>query len=322
MPYIEFGQQSRALGPGVLSIGSGAEAGWRIRDQGLARLHALVVVERDGRVVISRGSPDVPLSVNGEKLDEDGRVLHFGDTMQLGAAEFAYVESSHQTGEANEGYLRDTRRDRLYRLGEENDIGRDVASSILLQEPEVSRHHCEVRFDGTGFALIPKVGAVTLLNGQRLMSPTRLSDGDILSIGRTTMRFSTSLPPNSALEEGLRHRADKRVAQMPTTFMNVFESRQRIRRRSRRRAGRVAVVAIIAAALIAGVVTAYERSLASTRVTPAAEAGAPQSAAGRIASPPAPALPSASRAELRDSTLLDTAGVTDARRVPGAPTPR
>jgi predicted component of type VI protein secretion system len=285
MPYIEFGQQSRALGPGVLSIGSGAEAGWRIRDQGLARLHALVVVERDGRVVISRGAPDAPLAVNGVELEEEGQVLRFGDTMQLGAAEFAYVESSHQANDPNEGYLRDTRRDRLYRLREENDIGRDVASSILLQEPEVSRHHAEVRFDGTGFALVPKVGAVTLLNGQRLMAPTKLSDGDMVTVGRTTMRFSTSLPPNSALEEGLRHRADRRVAQMPTTFMNVFESRQRIKRRSRRRAGRVAVMAIIAAALIAGVVTAYERSLASTRDAATADSTVSRSAAGRIDAP-------------------------------------
>jgi predicted component of type VI protein secretion system len=285
MPYIEFGQQSRALGPGVLSIGSGAEAGWRIRDQGLARLHALVVVERDGRVVISRGAPDAPLAVNGVELEEEGQVLRFGDTMQLGAAEFAYVESSHQASDPNEGYLRDTRRDRLYRLREENDIGRDVASSILLQEPEVSRHHAEVRFDGTGFALVPKVGAVTLLNGQRLMAPTKLSDGDMVTVGRTTMRFSTSLPPNSALEEGLRHRADRRVAQMPTTFMNVFESRQRIKRRSRRRAGRVAVMAIIAAALIAGVVTAYERSLASTRDAATADSTISRSAAGRIDAP-------------------------------------
>jgi len=285
MPYIEFGQQSRALGPGVLSIGSGAEAGWRIRDQGLARLHALVVVERDGRVVISRGAPDAPLAVNGVELEEEGQVLRFGDTMQLGAAEFAYVESSHQANDPNEGYLRDTRRDRLYRLREENDIGRDVASSILLQEPEVSRHHAEVRFDGTGFALVPKVGAVTLLNGQRLMAPTKLSDGDMVTVGRTTMRFSTSLPPNSALEEGLRHRADRRVAQMPTTFMNVFESRQRIKRRSRRRAGRVAVMAIIAAALIAGVVTAYERSLASTRDAATADSTVARSAAGRIDAP-------------------------------------
>lgn len=285
MPYIEFGQQSRALGPGVLSIGSGAEAGWRIRDQGLARLHALVVVERDGRVVISRGAPDAPLAVNGVELEEEGQVLRFGDTMQLGAAEFTYVESSHQASDPNEGYLRDTRRDRLYRLRDENDIGRDVASSILLQEPEVSRHHAEVRFDGTGFALVPKVGAVTLLNGQRLMAPTKLSDGDMVTVGRTTMRFSTSLPPNSALEEGLRHRADRRVAQMPTTFMNVFESRQRIKRRSRRRAGRVAVMAIIAAALIAGVVTAYERSLASTRDAATADSTVSRSAAGRIDAP-------------------------------------
>jgi hypothetical protein len=44
-----------------------------------------------------------------------------------------------------------------------------------------------------------------------------------------------------------------------------FERQRRLRHNSRKRVGRVAVVAIAAAALIAGLVTAYERSLASTR---------------------------------------------------------
>lgn len=265
MPYLEFEQQSRSLGPGVLSIGSGAEAGWRIRDHDLARLHALFVLERDGRVLLTRGSPDVPVAVNGQELREESQYLDFGDRVRLGSIEFFYLESSSQRPETNDGYLRDTRRDRLYKLAEVNDIGRDTASSIQLLEPEVSRHHAEVRWEGTGYMLVPRVGAVTLLNGGRLSSPAKLSDGDVVTIGRTTMRFSTSLPPNSALEDGLRRRADPRVTQLPTSFVGAFESHRRLRRRNRKRLGKVAAVALVAAALLAGLVTAWERSLASPR---------------------------------------------------------
>jgi len=265
MPYIEYGHQSRPLGPGVLSIGSGAEAGWRIRDRDLAHLHALLITERDGRVTINRATPDLPLAVNGEELGDTARALQFGDQFQLGSVEFTFAEAARPIGDTGQGYLRDTRRDRLYPLAEVTKIGRDATSDMVLQEPELARRHAVVRWDGSGFVLTPFAGAVTLLNGERLTSPTRLSDGDVVSMGRTTFRFSTIVPPNSALEDGLRHRTDKRVAPTPSMFTGEFESRRRGRSKARRRAGRVAVVALAAGALIAGLVTAYERSLASTR---------------------------------------------------------
>jgi len=272
MPYLEFGQQSRSLGPGVLSIGSGAEAGWRIREHDLARVHALFVVERDGRVLLTRGSPDALVAVNGVELTEDSQYLAYGDRVRLGSIELTLLEASSQRAETNEGYFRDTRRDRLYKLGEVSEIGRDSGSNILLLEPEVSRHHAEVRWEGTGFVLAPRSGAVTLLNGTRVDSPSKLTDGDVVTIGRTTMRFSTRVPPNSALEEGIRRRADPRVAQLPTSFVGAYESHRRRRRSNRKRLGKVAVVAVAAAALIAGLVTAYERSLASPRAVTAGAA--------------------------------------------------
>ena len=41
MAHLIFGDQTRPLGLGVLSIGSGVEATWRIREPDLLRLHAL-----------------------------------------------------------------------------------------------------------------------------------------------------------------------------------------------------------------------------------------------------------------------------------------
>ena len=283
MPYLEFGQQSRSLGPGVLSIGSGAEAGWRIREHDLARVHALFVVERDGRVLLTRGSPDALVAVNGVELPEDSQYLAYGDRVRLGSIELTLLEASSQRAETNEGYFRDTRRDRLYKLGEVSEIGRDSGSNILLLEPEVSRHHAEVRWEGTGFVLAPRSGAVTLLNGTRVDSPSKLTDGDVVTIGRTTMRFSTTLSPNSAREDGMRRRADPRVMPARTSFVGAFESHRRLRRSHRKRVGKVAAVALVAAALLAALVTAWERSLASPR---GAAAGGQSSGAAQAATIP------------------------------------
>jgi pSer/pThr/pTyr-binding forkhead associated (FHA) protein len=265
MPYIEYGHQSRSLGPGVLLIGSGSEAGWRIRDRDLAHLHAMVMTERDGRVTINRASPDLPVAVNGEDLGDTARALQFGDRIQLASVEFAFVESAQSTGDTGEGYLHDTRRNKLYTLGEVMKIGRDLSSDMVLQEPEVARRHAVIRWNGGNFIISPFAGAVTRVNGERIAAATTLNDGDVVSLGRTTLRFSTIVPPSSALEDGMRHRAAKQVAPLPSMFSGEFESRRRTKRTARRRAGRVAVVALATGALIAGLVTAYERSLASPR---------------------------------------------------------
>ena len=48
MPYLEYDHQTRALGPGVLSIGSGTESSWRIVGRDLMPLHAIITLLRDG----------------------------------------------------------------------------------------------------------------------------------------------------------------------------------------------------------------------------------------------------------------------------------
>ena len=53
MPYLEYDHQTRALGPGVLSIGSGTEASWRIIGRDLMPLHAIVTLLRDGQVMLA-----------------------------------------------------------------------------------------------------------------------------------------------------------------------------------------------------------------------------------------------------------------------------
>src|SRR5687768_3457505 len=112
MPYLELEHQLRPIGPGVLTVGSGTEAAWRIHGHDLAPLHAILSAGRDGRVVVSRAAAYAPISINGQELAEGRGELAFGDRLQLGQSEFIYRQVARATP-SREGFLRDTRRGRV-----------------------------------------------------------------------------------------------------------------------------------------------------------------------------------------------------------------
>lgn len=71
-------------------------------------------------------------------------------------------------------------------------IGRVPESVIMLEDPNVSRNHAEIRPSGTGFVLAD-VGSTngTKINGIRV-SERVLQDGDELTFGSTSFRFEAS----------------------------------------------------------------------------------------------------------------------------------
>lgn len=71
-------------------------------------------------------------------------------------------------------------------------IGRMPESVIMLEDPNVSRNHAEIRPSGGGFVLAD-VGSTngTKINGIRI-SERVLQDGDELTFGSTTFRFEAS----------------------------------------------------------------------------------------------------------------------------------
>src|SRR5687767_9208526 len=110
MPYLEFEHQLRALGPGVLTIGSGTESIWRIQGRDLLPLHAIVTQQRDGHAHIVRGSALAAIYVNDRELEEGRGVLTFGDRVRLAGAEFIYRQTArHGEAAPADGFLRDTR---------------------------------------------------------------------------------------------------------------------------------------------------------------------------------------------------------------------
>lgn len=71
-------------------------------------------------------------------------------------------------------------------------LGRRPDSTIVLNDPNVSRNHAEVRPQGTGYVLVD-LGSTngSRVNGSRV-GEHPLVDGDELSFGNTTLRFEAS----------------------------------------------------------------------------------------------------------------------------------
>ncbi len=72
-------------------------------------------------------------------------------------------------------------------------LGRMNECDVTLSDQNVSRRHAEVRPSG-GSYVVADLGSTngTILNGERLTSERRLSDGDIISLGATHVRFEAS----------------------------------------------------------------------------------------------------------------------------------
>jgi Protein of unknown function (DUF3662)/FHA domain len=82
---------------------------------------------------------------------------------------------------------------RRLQLGQEPAmIGRLPECAITLSDPQVSRHHAEVRPDHGGYRVVD-LGSMngTLVNGTRI-SEHQLRDGDTIVVGATSIRYEES----------------------------------------------------------------------------------------------------------------------------------
>ncbi len=65
-------------------------------------------------------------------------------------------------------------------------LGRDITNDIVINDPEVSRHHARLTQTGTGYTL-EDLGSTngTFVNGQRLTGARVLANGDMVGLGET-----------------------------------------------------------------------------------------------------------------------------------------
>jgi hypothetical protein len=266
MAYVEFEGDVRPLGPGVLTVGSAPEAGWRILGRGLEPVHVLLSVETGGRALLIRGAPGSTARINGVELTTPRTLLSFGDRVQVGTVELRYRRLPAGPDTSPAAYLRDTRRGRLYRLRERSTIGRDSTSTVTVEEPDVSRVHAHLIQGGESYVIVPNPASVTSVNGARLLAPVGLQEGDEIAVGRTVLRFTTAVPTGTrvATEPAGRLAHPGRESRAATTFMGAIEARDQRTRGTRRRVTRVTAIVLVALTMAAVVVTLYTGGRTST----------------------------------------------------------
>jgi pSer/pThr/pTyr-binding forkhead associated (FHA) protein len=65
-------------------------------------------------------------------------------------------------------------------------LGRDITNDIVINDPEVSRHHCRLTRTPSGYTL-EDLGSTngSFVNGQRLTGARQLVNGDMIGLGET-----------------------------------------------------------------------------------------------------------------------------------------
>jgi pSer/pThr/pTyr-binding forkhead associated (FHA) protein len=207
MPFLEHDGVTRELPQGDTLVGSGSEADWRLLTINLAPRHFMVSVDAAGVTTLSTvRAQDV--EVNGEAITAP-RVLAHGDEVIAGAGVFAYhqsVEPAAPTGGPSgggRGFLIDIAGLVAFPLGEAPvRIGRDPTSDVVVRDATVARFHAEVRpaaGGGGGFTIRSMGAAGSTVNGALIGgTPRPLTEGDLIRMGTTTLRFTTAAPPAAA----------------------------------------------------------------------------------------------------------------------------
>ncbi|MCE1179011.1 MAG: DUF3662 and FHA domain-containing protein [Micrococcales bacterium] len=73
-------------------------------------------------------------------------------------------------------------------------LGRDDSADVILDDPGISRRHSELRVTHDGphvVATLRDLGSTngTFVNSERISGPTHLSNGDRITVGRTTVTY-------------------------------------------------------------------------------------------------------------------------------------
>jgi FHA domain len=222
-------------------------------------VHLMLSAETGGRALLIRGAPGPAIRINGVELAVPRVLLSFGDRVQAGTAELRYRRMPSGPETPIDAYLRDTHRGKVYRLRDRNTIGRDPGSTVVVQEPDVSRVHAHLVHGGDSYVIVPHPSSVTSLNGARLLVPTGLQEGDEIAVGRSVLRFTTVVPSGArvAAEPAARVSQAGREARAATTFMGTIEARDQRSRATHRRLMRVTTIALLVLAMAAIVVTVY-----------------------------------------------------------------
>lgn len=85
-------------------------------------------------------------------------------------------------------------------------LGRDADSDIVLREPTISRTHARVLLEGDDVILESLGPTGTRVNGEELLAPRKLEQGDQILIGTAKLTYtSAALPTGFTVVSGNKH---------------------------------------------------------------------------------------------------------------------
>jgi serine protease Do len=174
---------------GELSLGR-ENADVVVDDPEMSRRHA-VVRRVDGALEISDTNSANGTFVNGSRI-EGGRRLAHGDSIRVGSTVLTVdlpVAARQDDASAPMLVITDgPRAGERFPVAAELSVGRENAD-IVLDDGEVSRRHAVVRrADGALEISDANSANGTFVNGTRIDGTQRLTDGDLVRMGKTTMK--------------------------------------------------------------------------------------------------------------------------------------
>jgi predicted component of type VI protein secretion system len=219
MPFLELeGTPELADNPrellGALDVGSGSLVDWRVQKRDLAARHFRLQLEGVMATILPASNQNV-VALNGRQVPESGADIHSGDVVAAGSARFVFLETRDAQrpaplDEPPAALLVDAAARKAFTMRNRVvQIGREIGCSIVLKDPTVSRFHADVRSEAGGYVLYSMGSAGTRINGQTVMAPRMLVEGDEIVIGGTTFTFMRgSIPPGMSRVQFEDHAED------------------------------------------------------------------------------------------------------------------
>ena len=197
MPFLEMNEDLREV-TSETTIGSGAQASWRIANKDLAARHFTIRLNGTEASIAPTSNQNVVV-VNGKQVPTAGTTLASGDVITAGSVRLVYLADQNaprpRPTAPGEWYLMEPASRQAYRLRKKTvPIGRDAASGIHIKDLTVSRFHADVRAEAGGYVLYSSGATGTTVNGQRISAPRLLQSGDAIQVGDTTLTFTQTVP--------------------------------------------------------------------------------------------------------------------------------
>ena len=104
-------------------------------------------------------------------------------------------------------------------------IGRDLGNSVVINDPEVSRRHARLYYQGVNY-VIEDLGSTngTSVNGQRLVGPYILRSGEVITFGEhTNLLFESVSPDLEATVAAFRPPESEETIMPPRADMGVMQ---------------------------------------------------------------------------------------------------